>query len=245
MLFGSSVPYEAVDEILRTGGNQRYGVQRIISHHQHNGENFPAMLKQEFLGLWERAGGRGIVLDTFKYAAWYDKDGIHVARGESVSNQDSVHFTWEQAADRIDYLLTHGLYQPQIVVDQSADRDRLELAEKFIFLWREKNKEHPHPFFMDEAYFTTYKGFPDESAAIAEALKYPTIMKQTVENLRNFARAYYADKSLLMAHYTQPARVYKRLEKFLNDPLVYPATTYFPSERQFFITRDEIDDTIW
>ena len=123
-----------MDEFLRTGGNQRHGVLHIIAHHQLRGSDFPAMLRSEFCGDGARDGGLGLIVDGEKYAAWYDNSGIHVAKGDTIQTDNASLFTWEQAANRIDSLLEHGLYQPEVVVRQAIDREFLEVAEQLWYL---------------------------------------------------------------------------------------------------------------
>ena len=132
-LSGLFVPSEAVDAVLRTGGNRRHGVLRIIAYHQLQGVDFASFLRSEFCGDGMRDGGRGVIVDGQRYAAWFDIDGIRISRGTTVQSPDAALFTWEQAANRIASLLNRGLYQPEVVVTQAVSHERLECAEGMGF----------------------------------------------------------------------------------------------------------------
>lgn len=242
-LSGHFLPAEIVDEFLRLGGNRRNSVLRIIAHHQLQGANFPGFLREEFCDDGMRPGGRGLVLDGVKYAAWFNLDGLHLARGTTVDSPEAALFTWEQVANQIGSLLNQGLYQPQVVVDMAIGRERLECAEALWHLRHDYNTEHERPFFMDEELFR-FGGYPSETEGIARRLADPDFLRQTVTGLNEFRLAYAEDKSLMRFHHHQPLFLLERMVKLLNEPLNYPVSAIQPTEHTFFITEDEVDQTI-
>ena len=242
-LSGLDVSSEVTDAFLRAGGNQRHSVLRIIAYHQLQGADFPGFLRQEFCGNGMRMGGRGLIVDGQLYAAWFDLEGIHVAKGTTVQNPNAALFTWEQAANRIASMLNQGTYQPEVVVMQAVSHERLECAQSLWYLHLDYNFDHERPFFMDDALFHA-SGFSDETAAIGAKLADPTFLQQTLTGLNEFRLAYAEDKTLLRWHYHQPLFLLERMAKLQNEPLSYPVSELPPMEQDFFITQDEVDDAI-
>ena len=242
-LSGLSVPSEAVDAVLRTGGNRRHGVLRIIAYHQLQGVDFASFLRSEFCGDGMRDGGRGVIVDGQRYAAWFDIDGIRISRGTTVQSPDAALFTWEQAANRIASLLNRGLYQPEVVVTQAVSHERLECAEGIWYLHQDYNWEQEQPFFMDEELFRV-GGFPDETAAIAEKLTDPSFLQQTLVGLNEFRLAYAEDHALLRWHSHQPLFLLEQMVKLQNQPLTYPVACIQSVNQETFITEDEVDEAI-
>ncbi|MBQ8935919.1 MAG: hypothetical protein IJ049_05975, partial [Oscillospiraceae bacterium] len=215
-LSGLDFPSEVTDAFLRAGGNQRHSVLRIIAYHQLQGADFSGFLRNEFCGNGMRMGGRGLIVDGQRYAAWFDVEGIHVAKGTTVQNPNAALFTWEQAASRISSMLNQGNYQPEVVVMQAVSHERLECAESLWYLHQDYNHEHERPFFLDEALFRV-GGFPDETEAIAQRLADPDFLRQTLIGLNELRLAYAEDKTLLRWHYHQPLFLLERMAKLVNE----------------------------
>ena len=241
-LSGVDLSPEVVDEFLRTGGNQRHGVLHIIAYHQLWGQDFPKMLRQEFCRDGLGDGGRGLLLNGEQYAAWYDVEGIHVAKDSTIHTKNASLFTWEQAAERIGFLLDHGLYQPEVVIRQAVGQEHLEIAEQLWYLHQDYNSEHPFPFFMEESLFDG--GFPESTARIAELLKNRGEMYRIRGKLGAFAGVYEDDPSILRWHYHHPAALYRRMSRLDNERRQYPMSNLAVTERQTFLTQDEIDAVI-
>lgn len=183
------------------------------------------------------------MLDGQRYAAWFDLDGIHIAKGTTVQSPDASLFTWEQAANRISSLLNRGLYQPEVVVMQAISHERQECAETLWYLHQDYNHDQERPFFMDEDLFRV-SGFPDETAAIADKLADPAFLQQTLTGLNEFRLAYAEDRALLRWHSHQPLFLLERMVKLRNQPLSYPVASIQSEDRAFFVTEDEVDDAI-
>lgn len=239
-----TIPADPVlDALLRTGGNRRNGVLRIIAFHQLQGGDFASFLREEFCDDGMKVGGKGLILDGTKYAAWYDIEGIHISAGNTIHSGSAYLVTWEQAANRVAAMLAQGVYQPQSVVEQAISHERLECAEGLWNLRHDYNSQQERPFFMRETLFQGL-GFPEATAGIADRLADPDFLRQTLDGLNEFRLAYTEDKSILRFHYHQPLFLLGRMTKLLHEPLAYPVSTYEDAAPDAFITEDEIDDVI-
>ena len=96
------IPDEAVDEILRTGGNRTNSCCRIIYNFmsKQSPEEYAQFIRQEY-GI----GGKGLEIGGCRYSVWFDKPGMQVAIGETVEAEKAgmgKRFRpWEEASERI------------------------------------------------------------------------------------------------------------------------------------------------
>ena len=83
-------------------------------------------------------GGKGLVIDNTKYAAWFNENGIRIAYGSSVYHaRHSVLLSWEDVYKRINDLLEAGQYMPQNQLDRVISIQRKEASEYLWYLERE------------------------------------------------------------------------------------------------------------
>lgn len=233
---------EVIDQVLRCGSNRSHSVERIIAYHQLQGSDFPSMLREEYCGRMTGEGGRGLILNGERYSAWYAPEGIHIAQGETVHTPDSQLIAWEQAAERIGFLLSHGSYQPSAVISRAVDQEYVEIAEQLWYLHQDYNREHTIPFFMEEGLFQG--GFEGSTNRIVNELKNPVYLQETREKTADFLAAYQKDKTLLRWHFHQIDGLLGRMEILDHARLQYPAPISLPEEPGLFMTQDELTAAI-
>ena len=76
-----------VDDVLRTGGNRKNSVKRIIYEFMQDQKVHVEYIQDEF-GI----GGKGLFFDSQKYAVWFNENGIKISKGETTqdNSMDSV-----------------------------------------------------------------------------------------------------------------------------------------------------------
>lgn len=123
-----------VDDVLRTGGNRKNSVQRIIYEFMQDQKVHVEYIQAEF-----RIGGKGFLFDGQKYAVWFNENGIKISKGETVQDDsmDSVLINWADVCIEIQKMLAEGVYQTQNILDQAYDNAIKELAERIFFMKRE------------------------------------------------------------------------------------------------------------
>jgi N12 class adenine-specific DNA methylase len=230
----SDVPISVFDEVVRMGSNQSRSVLRIAAHFMLNAGDDAEFLKNEY-----RYGAKGIVVDGEKYAVWFDKDGMKLAKGNHAEvNPDAVHLSWEQVASRTKELLESGNYAPQIILNQAMSNERKELAEKLWYLHQDCSDGVE--YFMDAELFEG--GFPDSTQRIAECLEDKDFLSDTLMGLGDFLMLYEEDRSILRFHYHKPDELLRRLSELENPQVEFPMSQIDTFRANLdFITEDEID----
>ena len=123
-----------VDDVLRTGGNRKNSVKRIIYEFMQDQKVHVEYIQDEF-GI----GGKGLFFDSQKYAVWFNENGIKISKGETTqdNSMDSVLINWTDVCIEIQKMLAEGVYQTQNILDQAHDNAIKELAERIFFMKRE------------------------------------------------------------------------------------------------------------
>ena len=135
---GSLIPDEAVDEVLRTGGNRRNSCYRIIYNFmsEQSPEEYTEFIRQEY-----GTGGKGLEIDGCRYSVWFDKPGMQVAIGETVEAEKAGLgrrlLSWEEVSGRIHRMLEAGEYAPQEILDGARENALREHAEVLLYMWQD------------------------------------------------------------------------------------------------------------
>lgn len=228
-----SMPQHDIDVILRSAGNNKNSQLRIVAQYK---KQLPAEDNVAFLQAEYRTGGKGFYIDEKEVAVWFDKNGIQIARGNTVqSNFMKTTLSWEQVEKRIGELLENGLYMGQEQLDQVDGHERKELADKLWYLHQDRSGE----FFMEDDIFRG--GHPDSSARIAELYTDPEKLNEIINGLDGFAQKYKVDRSILRFHFHKPDELLKRLHDLKRERREYQANGFDYQEPAMFITQDEVD----
>ena len=130
----TAISQDMIDYVLTGGSNEPNSLERIVAQFQKNKgiESNAAFLGKEF-----GTDGRGFEYESpdglkkTKIAVWYDNEGITLGIGNTAHNRySSVSMTWEQAAERIEKLLSDGKFTTQDIIDNAEPHTRKELADK-------------------------------------------------------------------------------------------------------------------
>ena len=233
------IPPEAVDEILRTGGNKDRSQLRIIYQFMKDGtlEENTEFVRREY-----GKGGKGLTIDGTDYAVWFDELGMRIAAGHSTqeSSLDKVFLSWEEVSGRIRQLLNQGEYAPQSVLDAAQDNALAEHAQALAYMVGDMEDGVAELVFEDMELFSGV--YPDRTERIAEYLSRPENVSELLERLEGLAEAYEEDPSVMRFHHYQPKRVLHQFRQFAKEAVPFQAREGFMwKEHPVFITQDEVD----
>ncbi|ENZ39428.1 DEAD-like helicase [Enterocloster bolteae 90B3] len=223
-----------IDHVLRLGGNTDRQRERVVAafEKQKTTAEFADILKNLY------HGGNGIGSVT----AWYAEDGIHLSHGKTARYDKSAQvISWESAAERIGQLLQDGQFAANVELTEAAGYERSLLAEKFWNLYHDFSEEAREAGYLPSLAGNPSRGFPEESAWLAEQLNRPEFRQTLAEEYAAFWTAYQQDRELLRFHYHKPREIWENLKD-----LSLPRTAFtsqlmeVPAVKQF-ITEDEID----
>ena len=223
-----------IDHVLRLGGNTYRQRERIVAAFEE--QKSTVEIADTLKNLYH--GGNGIGSIT----AWYAEDGIHLSHGKTARYDKSAHvISWESAAARIGQLLQDGQFAANVELTEAAGYERSLLAEKFWNLYHDFSEEAREAGYLPSLAGNPGRGFPEESAWLAEQLNRPEFRQTLAEEYAAFWTAYQQDRELLRFHYHKPREIWENLKD-----LSLPRTAFtsqlmeVPAVKQF-ITEDEID----
>lgn len=235
---GSLIPDEAVDEVLRTGGNRRNSCYRIIYNFmsEQSPEEYTEFIRQEY-----GTGGKGLEIDGCRYSVWFDKPGMQVAIGETVEAEKAGLgrrlLSWEEVSGRIHRMLEAGEYAPQEILDGARENALREHAEVLLYMWQDMAGGD---IFSDDEIVPG--GFPDRKVHMAGLLSQPEYVERLMGKLERLSESYRENRDIMRYHIHRPDQVLERLRKFAKEVSPYQARDGFTGkELPIFITQDEID----
>ncbi len=228
-----SLSDEVISSVLRSGTNDKDGIYHIAAEfmRKKSPQEITLFLKKEY-----GTGGKGLVINNTKYAAWFNENGIRIAYGSSVYHaRHSVLLSWEDVYKRINDLLEAGQYIPQNQLDRVIGIQRIEAAEYLWYLERESTN-----FPIDAELFKG--GFPDSTERIAKELENLEAVKDFIAKLEKFNEEYKNDPSLINFKYYSPEKSINALSDLLIEPKKYKAAVEFNNNIKRFMSEDEIDN---
>lgn len=226
------------DDILRGGSLDDHSLENIVSYFM-NGKSDAE--NAEFLAKEFGIGGRGYVNGENKTAAWFGKEGITFAAGDTAFPIGVNSFVpWEDAALRIKTLLEKGEYCSQDIIDAAPGYNREEIAADIWYL--HQDLEEGQEFFLPDEYF--YGGFPDNTARIADELKEPAFIEKVEKGLSEFTERYAEDNDILRFNYHKPEELLRRVRDLMGEHRQFRAAEGFEPDLHFFITEDEKDQVM-
>ncbi|MDD3524280.1 MAG: class I SAM-dependent methyltransferase, partial [Candidatus Cloacimonetes bacterium] len=187
-------------------------------------------------------GGYGLKEDSGNICAWYAEDGIHLAKGSSAIDSPRAQIvSWETVAERIGELLENGRFATNVELVEAPGYERQKLAESLWHLYHDLSEEARADSHLAILHQEPFRGFPDETADLAEKLDDPRFHATLVQQYSEFRKALAENPDLLRFHYHKLNLIQKQLYE-LNLPLREYQTDMMqmPLVRQF-ITDDEVN----
>lgn len=187
-------------------------------------------------------GGYGLKEDSGNICAWYAEDGIHLAKGSSAIDSPRAQIvSWETVAERIGELLENGRFATNVELVEAPGYERQKLAESLWHLYHDLSEEARAGSYLAILHQEPFRGFPDETADLAEKLDDPRFHATLVQQYSEFRKALAENPDLLRFHYHKLNLIQKQLYE-RNLPLREYQTDMMqmPLVRQF-ITDDEVN----
>ena len=187
-------------------------------------------------------GGYGLKEDSGNICAWYAEDGIHLAKGSSAIDSPRAQIvSWETVAERIGELLENGQFATNVELVEAPGYERQKLAESLWHLYHDLSEESRSGNYLAILHQEPFRGFPDETADLAEKLDDPRFHATLVQQYSEFRKALAENPDLLRFRYHKLNLIQKQLYE-LNLPLREYQTDMIqmPLVRQF-ITDDEVN----
>ena len=102
-----------INEIIRTGTNDRNSVKRVIARviRDYDTKDLADFLRQEYL---EKGCMKGFQVSGEKISAGAYDDGIHICEGRSAKGEGSIIITYEDTAERIMNMYRRGMFAPAV-----------------------------------------------------------------------------------------------------------------------------------
>ena len=239
-VFASVIPSDVIDNILRTGGNERNTLYRIVYNYmiEQTAAESADFLKHEY-----GTGGKGFVVDGQKYSVWFDASGLQVVKGTTVLDkmQDSVVLSWNEVSEKIQTLLRQGDFVQQDILDAAKSNEITETAQKLWYLEREVLSPLREKLFPIRDMFSS--GFPSDVQKITEFLSSHENIEETISRLQELEAAYDADSNIVRwPGPNDPHTVRTSFDRIAKDATPFFAVEGFSQEKaEQFVTDDVID----
>ena len=237
-LFAPSFSQDDVDNILRFGSNTEHARERIVFEFS---KNKSVDEKVEFL-MEMYHGGYGIGDNGKDISVWYGEEGIYLANGSAARDvRTAALIEWEEAANRIDELLSEGNFATNVELAESGNYTRNMLAMSILYMFRDVT---------DDTYFPSLKeldlhgGFPDMQENLAKALENEDFAERLANEFEIFNEAYAENTDLLRFHFYRPDKLQTQCEELLLPRIEYPEGKAELPEIHAFITEDEIRESL-
>jgi hypothetical protein len=145
-----------------------------------------------------------------------------------------VTIPWERAANRVEALMAAGQFISRDRFDEALDNERLELAGRLWYFYRDDMK------FMPDGWKAEKGGNPEDEALIKALLDDPDERQTILDRLEADVARFNSDEHERVWH--DPDRLLADMRDAMLPPAIFPDGVYRES-RDFkrFITQDEID----
>lgn len=238
----TAVPSEVIDAFLRAGGNLRGSRERIIANFmlEKKLEKYAEFIREEY-----GTGGKGIEIAGQEYAAWFDENGMRIARGNSVADVKGqvpakLYLSWEEVSEHIYQQLNQGEYASQLILDAARVTVLEDAAGMFADMARNLEEEVAELFFEDGE--EAWRVSSPDIKELASLLASPGYLEKIMERLEELAELYEADNGILQIGSNPPDKVYAALQEAAKQAVPYSARDDFKEEKYpSFITQDEVD----
>lgn len=236
------VSQQIIDEALCIGANDTDSTLDIAMFFRRDrGTEY----NTEFLKKHYKTNGAGFYFNNEQVSVWYNENGFNVAKGTTAQKPSATHLTWEQVAKRIRELLDMGRYIPQEKLDMIDDRELSIVSDRIISFVRDMDNEENSEYLpRGKRIVDNVIGYPEEVAALKEYLSDGNNSVALFREYSKFAKAYENGMINLYKYnyeYSVPY-VYEIFKGMQIEPTNFKTADDFNSNRQYFISNDEIDN---
>ena len=235
-----SMPQEYIDQMLRVGSNTEnhrslvaieYAKQQPLDH---------------LVGFLEKTyhGGYGLQFGDTKVSAWYAKDGMHIAYGNTARYARNAQIvSWEDISARIGELLEEGQFATNVELAEMRGFERRKLAETLWYMERDVSQEAKEQGHMSIVH-NLRGGFPEDTEKLMVYLSEPESYEAIMQELYALRDAYHENPKVMRFRLYNPDRVIPIMEEYTLPRLEYRTAMAEDPEEHPFITEDEIEDAL-
>ena len=239
--FAFSFADEDIDNLLRFGSNADNARMVIAAEFS---KDKPMPEKAAFLRRTYR-GGYGLNTGSGKLAVWYADDGLHLSNGPAARYSRTAQvISWEDAAARIDAMLTDGSFMTNVELAETPGFERSQLAQSMWYLFHDMSEQARNAGYLPSMAELSGGGYPDEIARLSERLENEDFRNGLTAEFESFTEAYSQDRELLRFHYHKPDEMLRALQDLSLPRRELSASMATLPEISAFITEDEIDAAI-
>lgn len=235
------VSQQIIDEALCIGANDQNSTLDIAMFFRRDrGTAYNAAFLKRHYGT----NGTGFLFQGEHISVWYDESGIKVSRGDYANRSGATLITWEQAAKRIRELLDMGRYMPQESLDKIDDRELSVVSERLVTFVRDMRGDDAKEYLPTIRAITDQvkNGYPEEVNAVKKLLTDAEHFDTIFREYEDFQNAV-SDGTVFVYRYGYEYSVpyvFEILKGMRLAPLDFKAAADFASNREYFITEDEI-----
>lgn len=237
--YAFSFTQEEIEQFLIHGSNTDNARMVIVSEFMKNksNEEIADKLKKIF------TGGYGLKTTKGAIAAWYDNEGIRLAKGTTAKNEPSAQIiSWNEAAVRIRELLESGQFATNIELVEAPHHERKEIANKIWYIYHDLSDEGKSLNLLSCLSDIQTNNFEIQTEDIAKRLQDP----QTYETIKNqyttFQLAYRVNPNILrFPHLYQVVELQKSIDELPLNKKDFNTEMYELPKISSFITDDEIN----
>lgn len=228
------IDQNSIDHILRLGSNTHRHRERIVAAFEE--QKSTAEIADILKNLYHGGNGIGGV------AAWYTEDGIRLSHGKTARYDKAAQVvSWETAAERIGQLLENGQFATNVELTEAQSYEHSRLADNLLNLYYDFSDAAKSAGYLPSLAKNPARGYPEESAWLAEQLDSPEFRQSLAEEYAAFQSAYRENPNLLRFHHHKLQEISDNLHDLsLPRTAFSSAMTEIPMPQQF-ITEDEID----
>lgn len=224
---------EMIDYVLLSGGGQQNSRSRIYAKYQKglDADTMAEFLKQEY-GM----GGKGFTFEGEPLCVWYDEEGMNFSRGNAARFRAPLKLSWKRVEDYTHELIVSGRYMEEAEVWHVPAQERMELASKIYFFFRDEYGTMP------EEPELRMSSFPDSQQALAEMLSNPEGIDKILYHMDKAIGE--LDRGEVKARFRliyKPKDIRTSVEELKREELSFPSAKKVEVPVETFITQDEID----
>lgn len=239
------VSQQLIDEALCVGTNNKDSILSIIAYMM---KNKSVKENADFLKNLYGTDGTGFYFQDEQISLWYDDNGIKISKGNYANRSSATLITWEQAAKRIKELLDIGRYAPQEVIDKAQPYEYNQISSSLLNLVRDISKDYPNNEILlpyVQKLWKQNKGFNYCADMLSEKLADSKELSIVISQLIPFINTFNENNEILKyPQLHKPDEILQKLRDLQIEPLSFSADNNTPSPREYFITEDEIKNTI-
>ncbi len=223
-----------IDHVLRLGGNTYRQRERIVAAFEE--QKSTAEIADTLKTLYH--GGNGLAASLHGMPRM---ESICPMAKQPVTTSPPRSFLGRVPPTVSDSFLQGGQFAANVELTEAAGYERPSLRKKFWNLYHDFSEEAREAGYLPILSNNPGRGFPEESAWLAEQLNRPEFRQNLAEEYAAFWTAYQQDRDLLRFHYHKPKEIWENLKDLSLPRTAFTSQmTEVPTVKQF-ITEDEID----